>query len=96
MKWSQINRKNRLPVNGGHAPDPNEEYFFYQTLVRMAHAERRPAEWSDFVERMKDYLLKAIREGKVNTGSPDKPPQRVRGGLREFVEAALDRRRPNE
>ena len=50
MKWSQINRKNRLPVNGGHAPDPNEEYFFYQTLVGAWPMQTGvPAEWSDFV-----------------------------------------------
>ena len=46
-------------------PDRNEEYLFYQTLVGVwpLHED----EWTTFVPRVQDYMIKATREAKVHT-----------------------------
>lgn len=66
--WRRLNRKNRLLVDGQFVPDRNEEYLFYQTLVGAWPVEEMDeAGYGIFRERMKGYMLKAIREAKVNT-----------------------------
>ena len=45
-------------------PDANDEYFLYQTLLGTYPLE---TELSDFCDRLKDYVLKAVREAKVHT-----------------------------
>jgi (1->4)-alpha-D-glucan 1-alpha-D-glucosylmutase len=63
--WSRINRKRKRRVGGLEVPDRNDEYFLYQTLIgafpfgRELHPE--------FGDRMKTYILKAVREAKVHT-----------------------------
>ncbi|MDX2211752.1 MAG: malto-oligosyltrehalose synthase [Oculatellaceae cyanobacterium bins.114] len=64
-RWSSINRKYKTRLKGAQMPDRNDEYAFYQSLVgALPFAE---AEYDSFVERVKDYMLKAIRESKVYT-----------------------------
>jgi (1->4)-alpha-D-glucan 1-alpha-D-glucosylmutase len=53
LEWRRINEPLR-----GDAPDANEEYLVYQTLVGAWPLER---------ERLDEYLEKALREAKVNT-----------------------------
>ena len=53
------------------------------------------AEYRDFVERIKEYMLKAIREAKVNTSWVNPRPAYEEASA-AFVEAVLDRGRPNE
>jgi (1->4)-alpha-D-glucan 1-alpha-D-glucosylmutase len=63
--WSKINRKTKKKVNGIIVPDRNDEYFLYQTLVGGF-----PFDESDvpsFTKRIKRYVIKAVREGKVHT-----------------------------
>ncbi|HEU5462709.1 MAG TPA: malto-oligosyltrehalose synthase [Candidatus Binatia bacterium] len=62
--WSKINRPKKSRVKGGEAPDRNDEYFLYQTLIGSY-----PAEAGDgaFTERLTTYLVKAVREAKVHT-----------------------------
>jgi (1->4)-alpha-D-glucan 1-alpha-D-glucosylmutase len=80
-----------VDVRGIIAPDANEEYFIYQTLVGAwpFDAADEPA----FHDRLLKYLLKALREAKVHTSwlSPD---EEYEHGVFEFVQALLDRRRP--
>jgi len=75
-RWSRINKKKKLVVDGQMVPDRNEEYLFYQTLVGVWPL--RPmngTEREGFEKRIKDYMLKAAREGKVNSSwiSPNIP-----------------------
>jgi (1->4)-alpha-D-glucan 1-alpha-D-glucosylmutase len=94
--WSQLNKKRRLPLNGRRVPDANDEYFLYQTLAGAwpLNAENE-SEYGSFVQRMKDYMLKAIREAKVNTSwiipHPDYEEQSV-----AFVERILTRKTGRE
>jgi (1->4)-alpha-D-glucan 1-alpha-D-glucosylmutase len=65
QRWRQINRPHRRKLKGALMPDANDEYAFYQTLVgAFPFADD---EYEAFVNRVKDYVLKAIRESKVYT-----------------------------
>ena len=64
--WSSINKtKKGLSRDGASVPDKNDEWFLYQTLVGAFPWE--DSEYSCFVERVKNYIIKAIREAKINT-----------------------------
>jgi (1->4)-alpha-D-glucan 1-alpha-D-glucosylmutase len=63
--WSEINRSYKKTVKRLTMPDRNDEYLFYQTLVGAYPFFEH--EYASCVERVKDYLLKAIREAKVYT-----------------------------
>ena len=53
-RWSRMNARLRT----GRFPDPNTEYFLYQTLIGA---------WPIDVERLKAYMQKAMREAKMET-----------------------------
>ena len=63
--WSRTNRSKKTIVRGAEAPDRNDEYFFYQTLIG-SYPPDKPHE-SEFEERLTAYLIKAVREAKVHT-----------------------------
>ncbi len=64
-RWSALARRMKKPVDGRPAPDKNDEYFLYQTLIgAMPFTDE---EYGPFVERIKDYAVKAVREAKIHT-----------------------------
>lgn len=64
--WCEINRSHKRSINkSSPMPDRNDEYLFYQTLVGAFPFLEH--EYASCVERVKDYVLKAIREAKVHT-----------------------------
>ncbi|MUG94315.1 malto-oligosyltrehalose synthase [Scytonema sp. UIC 10036] len=63
--WSEINRSHKKTDKRFAMPDKNDEYLFYQTLIGAFPFFEH--EYADCVERVKDYVLKAIREAKVYT-----------------------------
>lgn len=85
--WGAINRGLRSDRNGYAMPDRNDEYFLYQTLVGafpFAEHEREP-----FVQRVKEYGIKAIREAKVHTAWLH-PDDEYEVAFTTFVEKVLD------
>ncbi|MEH2410124.1 malto-oligosyltrehalose synthase [Nostoc sp.] len=85
--WSAINRGNRSHRHGFAMPDRNDEYFLYQTLVgAFPFAEH---EHASFVERVKDYIIKAIREAKVHTAWL-RPDSEYEEACTSFIEKVLD------
>ncbi len=54
LHWRELN----TPLHDRGAPDPNEEYWIYQTLVGA---------WPISVERLSDHMRKALREAKRHT-----------------------------
>ncbi len=67
-RWSRINRKNKVVVDGQPVPDRNEEYLLYQTLIgAWPLCDVSDPAFDPFRLRIKNYMLKAIREAKVNT-----------------------------
>ena len=82
--WHRLNRRHRTLVDGQPAPDPNEEYFLYQTLLGAWPIEPVcDAEYAAFTERIQQHMLKAAPggEGPRELG----PPQ---SGLRRRDRAA--------
>ncbi len=66
--WSRLNASKKSAVDGEIAPDRNDEYLLYQTLVGAWHLQSRtPEEFADFRERIAAYMQKAIKEAKVHT-----------------------------
>lgn len=60
-KWKELSQKSESSAG----PDANEEYFIYQMLLGAWPHETEPGE--EFLERSKAYLMKVLREAKVNS-----------------------------
>ena len=69
-RWMRINKAYRTIVDGEPAPDRADEYRFYQALIGVwppdvpEDATQAPA---GLVDRLCEYMLKAVREAKVHT-----------------------------
>ncbi len=63
--WIKINRGKKRRVSGLAVPDRNDEYFLYQTLIGAFPFS--DADYPDFIERIKEYIVKVVREAKVHT-----------------------------
>jgi (1->4)-alpha-D-glucan 1-alpha-D-glucosylmutase len=91
-RWRRLNRRRRQPVGERLAPSRNEEYLFYQTLVGMwPLTPPDAAGHRAVVDRVAAYMLKAVREAKVNT-SWINPDEAYEAAVQRFVVAVLDRR----
>lgn len=67
-RWSRQNRRTKMVVDGKPVPSRNEEYLLYQTLIgTWPFCNPDDAEFELFRTRIKDYMLKAMREAKVHT-----------------------------
>lgn len=64
-KWSRLNPRKKKTRKGKAAPDRNDEYFLYQTLIGAFPFNRE--DYGAFVERIKAYMIKAVREAKIYT-----------------------------
>jgi len=86
-EWGRINRRKKRAVKGLTAPDRNDEYFLYQTLLGAFpfHEE----EYAGFRERMQGYIIKAIREAKVHTAWL-KPDTAYEEACLSFLDSLLD------
>ena len=62
-RWRRLNPK-RSGVKGREVPDRNDEYFLYQTLVGSFPVD---GDAEGYRRRLKDYMIKAVREAKVHT-----------------------------
>ncbi|HEY9806173.1 MAG TPA: hypothetical protein V6D04_06365, partial [Candidatus Obscuribacterales bacterium] len=86
MAWSQINRSQKLRQQRQVMPDDNDEYFFYQTVVGALPFQED--EFEQFVDRVKDYVVKAVREAKVHTAWL-RPNPAYESAFAQFVESVL-------
>jgi len=84
--WSELNLRHKTEVGGRPAPDRNEEYFFYQTLLGAWPLECQGCE--TFRERLQAHLVKATREAMVHTRWT-RPNQAHEEALRNFVARIL-------
>jgi (1->4)-alpha-D-glucan 1-alpha-D-glucosylmutase len=86
LKWARLNRKTKKVLDGTPCPDANEEYHLYQTLLGIWPLEGQPD--AEFMERVKEYMIKALRESKVNTSwiSMDSDYERA---VLSFIESIL-------
>ncbi|NUN24286.1 MAG: malto-oligosyltrehalose synthase [Candidatus Jettenia caeni] len=89
MRWRRLNKKKMVISEIQMAPDSNEEYLLYQTLLGAWPVEHmNTSEYGIFMKRIKDYTLKALREAKVNT-SWKSPNVTYENAVMDFVEAIL-------
>ena len=84
-----MKKNSSLKENG--FPDPNTEYFIYQTLV--GHYPLPGCDAGDFSTRINEFLQKALREGKVHSNwtSPDEANETA---ANNFVAKLLDDHQP--
>lgn len=89
-RWRDLNRSARTKINGSHAPDANEEYLLYQTLVGTWPLYPMNAEAHEaYVRRIDGYMQKALHEAKIHTSwvNPDGEYDKA---IKNFVERVLD------
>lgn len=106
QEWQQLNAPLKQKAPGSDlpdegAPDANDEYFIYQTLVGAYPMPRQSAEViqapgqdeEEFPDRLTEYLQKALREAKRNStyGEPNEPYEEA---TKTFALQLLDRDRP--
>jgi (1->4)-alpha-D-glucan 1-alpha-D-glucosylmutase len=85
-----LNRAKKATVEGAAAPDANEEYLVYQTLVGTWPTAALDDEGrADYTRRLQEYMQKALKEAKLHTSwiNPDEEYERAVSG---FVGALLD------
>jgi (1->4)-alpha-D-glucan 1-alpha-D-glucosylmutase len=85
-RWARANRRLKQRVQGFAAPDRNDEYHFYQTLVGIWPFDGVPD--ASLRERLHDYMLKAAREAQTHT-SWLSPNVEYEAALTSFVSNAL-------
>ncbi|HXB20356.1 MAG TPA: malto-oligosyltrehalose synthase [Candidatus Solibacter sp.] len=99
FKWRKVNRtRKRVLADGRTVPDLNEEYFLYQTLAGswpfdFSSEQGRAA----YIDRIKQYMNKAVHEAKVNLSWINDDPAYVEA-LQQFIERILTpgtQKRPN-
>lgn len=96
IRWKRLNKKKRILLEAQTAPDPNEEYLLYQTLVGAWPIDIMDASgYETFKKRIKDYMVKALREAKVNT-SWKNPNTMYENAVMDFIEAILRDTRGNQ
>ncbi len=94
-RWADINRDRKTRLDGKEIPEANDEYLLYQTLVGAWPFEpMNSASHADFIHRIQEYLIKAMREAKVHTSwiSPNEDYERA---TREFIEVILTPEKAN-
>jgi (1->4)-alpha-D-glucan 1-alpha-D-glucosylmutase len=67
LRWNRLNTARKSVVQGELAPERNDEYLFYQTLLGAWPFDPTPEELAVFRERVVRYMLKAIKEAEVHT-----------------------------
>ncbi|UCB42774.1 MAG: malto-oligosyltrehalose synthase [Dehalococcoidales bacterium] len=86
-QWRRWNKPKKPLVNGLLVPEPNTEILLYQTLIGAwpLHENEVPG----FKQRLKAYMIKAVREAKVLTNwlSPDLEYEST---LIRFLDSILD------
>ncbi len=67
-RWMRMNAKFKRTMEDGRVvPDANEEYLIYQTIVgAWPWVMHSPEDRQQFVERLQQYMRKALSEAKVN------------------------------
>ncbi len=93
QKWRTTNRRWKKDVDDLEAPDANEEYLLYQTLlgtwpIGPDGAPRRDV-GAEYVDRIQNYMTKALNEAKLNT-SWIRPNEPWLAATRDFVARILD------
>jgi (1->4)-alpha-D-glucan 1-alpha-D-glucosylmutase len=88
-RWRGLNRSAKTLVGDRLAPDANEEYLLYQTLVgTWPLLPMNPEEHAGYIRRIDGYMQKALHEAKIHT-SWINPNAAYEEAVKKFVERVL-------
>lgn len=89
QRWTRWNRPHRVEVDGEQAPSRNDEWLFYQTLLGIwpLHPPSE-AERATLIERLQQYMEKAVHEAKLRTSWINPSPQ-YDAAVHDFVAKSL-------
>ncbi len=86
-EWQQLN----APIKQHDAPDANDEYFIYQTLIGTYPMPGANEE--NYADRLDEYLQKMLREAKRHSGWTT-PDEAYENACKHFARALLNKRKP--
>jgi (1->4)-alpha-D-glucan 1-alpha-D-glucosylmutase len=84
--WQELNRSKKIVEGKQIIPDNNDEYLFYQNLLGAFPFVDE--EYPEFVQRIKDYIIKAVREAKIHTAWL-RPDTIYEEGFLDFIDKIL-------
>jgi (1->4)-alpha-D-glucan 1-alpha-D-glucosylmutase len=87
-RWRRLNRRSKVAVHGESAPDRDDEYFLYQTLIGAWPVDEGELWSGSFTTRLTGYMEKATKEAKRQT-SWINPSVEYDDAVRAFVAALL-------
>ena len=79
-RWIEWNAPHKISVGGALAPSASEEVLLYQTLLSV---------WPCEMDRLSEFLTKALREAKANSGWIY-PHQEYERAVQEFAARILE------
>lgn len=85
--WKKINRPKKKKRKNDYMPDANDEYFIYQTL--LGTYPFFGVDKQSYKARIKEYIIKAVREAKVHTAWV-KPDAEYEEACLVFIDRLLD------
>ena len=92
-RWRSLNRRAKQTLDDIQAPDANEEYLLYQTLLGTWPMDSlgapEQAAGAEYVERIQIYMAKALREAKLNT-SWIQPNEQWDRAMSDFVSKIME------
>ncbi|HEX8678461.1 MAG TPA: malto-oligosyltrehalose synthase, partial [Chthoniobacterales bacterium] len=93
QRWRTLNRKAKTQIEEAEAPDANEEYLLYQTLLGTwpvdASGKAVPEASEEYIGRIQAYMTKALKEAKINT-SWIQPNEQWDTATKEFITRILE------
>src|SRR5260370_12499690 len=93
QRWRTANRRWKKMVNESEAPDPDEEYLLYQTLLGTwpiaSNGAPQENAGPEYIQRIQAYMTKALNEAKLNT-SWIQPSEEWLAATRDFVAKILE------
>ncbi len=88
-RWRRLNRSRKRKVADAWAPDANDEYLLYQTLVGVwPFGKLDEAGFAALRERIEAYMLKAVKEAKIHTSWVN-PNVEYEQAVSDFVQGLL-------
>ena len=92
-RWRTLNRRWKRRIDESEAPDGNEEYLLYQTLLGTwplePFADLDDKARGEYVARIQQYMAKALKEAKLNT-SWVQPNEAWDGAMAHFIAKILE------
>jgi len=94
-RWARLNKRHETRRHDLPAPDRNDQYLLYQTLLGVWPLTAPDANWLDALrQRVQAYMRKAVREAKVHS-SWTNPDQGYETALAGFIDGLLGCLEPN-